>query len=242
MGRSRHDAHLSRTVQRRGDSRASAGATSPVLAAMAVLLLIFLSGGLAWLRLTAPPTSSVLATIGVGRDPAALAFDQVTGRAFVANSRDNTVSVLDVDRRVLLRTVAVGAYPAALALDGRRGRAFVVSMKGNSVSMLDARSGRLLATTGVAASPQAIAIDERTGRVFVACSGDPNLPGSAGVSVLDAATGDLIRTVQTGRLPLSLAVDERRGRVFVGDGDLSVSMLDAATGRALAPPGPGCFL
>jgi YVTN family beta-propeller protein len=62
----------------------------------------------------------------------AVAVDGRTGRAFVASSDANSVSVLDVRTGTVLRTIPVGAHPLAMAVDERTGRAFVASYGGTA--------------------------------------------------------------------------------------------------------------
>lgn len=184
----------------------------------------------------------VLRTIAVGQSPAALAIDERTGRAFVVNSGDNTVSVLDTRTATLLRTVGVGWAPLTIAVDEQAGRVFVVNASARylatgSVSVLDATSGRLIETTAVGLTPYAIAIDQRAGRVFVLATG-AGPRGLGRLSVLDAATGRLVQTFVTGRndAPLlsaaMLAVDARTQRLFAVIGSPSGYTLDVLDSRS----------
>jgi YVTN family beta-propeller protein len=60
----------------------------------------------------------------------AVAVDRRTGRAVVAESDANSVSVLDVRTGAVLRTIPVGVHPRAIAVDERTGRAFVANSGG----------------------------------------------------------------------------------------------------------------
>src|SRR2546421_3319892 len=66
--------------------------------------------------------SPVVGTVPVGATPVSLAVDARTGRAFVVNNGDNSVSVIDSDHGKRLRTVGVGPGPTAVVVDepGRR--------------------------------------------------------------------------------------------------------------------------
>ena len=158
-------------------------------------------------------------------------------RAFVVNSGDNSVSVLDAQSGSVLRTVPLGnglVYKrgdtsTTAVVDERTSRIFVVNERtppaNSSVSVLDARSGIVLRTTRVGLFAAAAAVDGRTQRVFVT-----NLDSNT-VSVLDARSGARLRTIPVGMGPGGVAVDERAGRVFVANGyDGTVSVLDAGTG------------
>ncbi|HTD77687.1 MAG TPA: YncE family protein, partial [Chloroflexota bacterium] len=58
----------------------------------------------------------------------AIAVDERRGRVFVANTRSDSVSVLDAGSGALLRTVVVGAGPSAAAVDERIGKVFVSTL------------------------------------------------------------------------------------------------------------------
>src|SRR5438105_12646625 len=155
---------------------------------MTGLALVLLGGLVSGVAVQTRRTGPILRIVTVGRNPAAVDVDAQTGRAFIANTDSNTVSVLDTTSGALVRTVHVGLYPRAMAVDARTGRVFVAKSGGDSpsVSMLDARSGLVLRTVHVGASPSGLAVDARTGRVFVT-----TLFGS-GVSVLEARTGRIL--------------------------------------------------
>jgi YVTN family beta-propeller protein len=84
-------------------------------------------------------SGSVLHTVALAQGPSgagmplwsmAVAVDGRTGRAFVANSDANSVSVLAVRTGTVLRTIVVGVHPRAMAVDERTGRAFVANSGG----------------------------------------------------------------------------------------------------------------
>src|SRR5439155_7353007 len=121
-------------------------------------------------------------TLTVGPWPTAMVLDRRTGHAFVLNSGNNTVSVLDTRRGTLLRTTAVGTFPGAfvqtgytraIAVDERSERVFVggYGRSGGGITTLDAVSGRALSSTALPDGPAQIAVDEVTNRVFVSNAG-----------------------------------------------------------------------
>ena len=195
----------------------------------------------------------VLRTITVGNTPTAIAVDARTSRAFVINSGDSTLSLLDTHGGAVLRTIALettsvkadNSYVATV--DEQTGRVFVVSqhhppMKGRMIT-LDARTGDVIGRTTVGLFPLAEAVDERTNRVFVT-----NLDDNT-VSVLDARSGTLLRTIPVGRGPGDVAVEKATRRVFVSNAQSSsLSILDAGAGTVLhtvllgqIPTGPGAL-
>ncbi len=201
---------------------------------VAPVLLLGLAGALT-LRSAGSP---VVRPVRVGTSPSALAVDEQTGRVFVTDGVDDTVTVLDARDGRILRSESVNMSPQAISMDERVGRVYVADFYGE-VATLDARSGAVLNTTSVPNfSPlSAVVVDARENHAFVA-SYDGN--GAGDVTMLDARSGALLRTISVGKMPGVLAVDERRGRLFalnegyVGNAYASsVSVLDTRRGRLL---------
>ena len=168
-------------------------------------------------------TDPVIRTVSVGQIPGMVAVDAHTHRAFVLNSRDNTVSVLDAHSGTLLRTVALNRSPETAIVATRTDRVFVLNDESGLVSVLDAARGTVLRTLSVASIDAAV--DERSSHVFVA--GDDTL------TMLDARSG---RVLDTERLSAGyaqgIAVDPRTQRAFVTNfGDDTVSVADTTSGH-----------
>ena len=89
----------------------------------------------------------------MGRTPSALAVDPRSGHVFVANSADNTVTMLDARTGRVLRTTVVGSAPEQLQVNPHTAHAFVLSADDGSVSVLDTRSGAVLRTLRLGAGP-----------------------------------------------------------------------------------------
>jgi len=179
----------------------------------------------------------VLRTVGVGREPVAIAVDAQAGRTFVL-SRAGEVTVLDAATGAVMRTIAVGRGAQAVAVAASTGRAFVTDP--GRVFMLDARTGVVLRTfpVGGGGPTGALAVDARHGEVFVAANGVDH--GPASIAVLDATTGRLKRSIP--RYANLLAVDGVVRRIIVpyaceGNDALTsnacADTLDATTGRRL---------
>ncbi len=128
----------------------------------------------------------VVRTVGVGRDPVALAVDERAGRVFVVGAAGE-VSMLDA----ATSGAGQGTPPAAW------------------VSMLNARSGQVVGGDSIpnapngGASPIGIAVDARTGRFYVVATPYDTArmqPSHTTLGVLDARSGHFLR-----RLTLSHA-------------------------------------
>jgi len=220
------------------------------LAMLALLAAILVANG--------ANTSPVLATVPLGRMPIAIAVDARTGRAFVVNNGDNTISVLDTHTGTLLRTVAVGQNPTGIAVDERDGRvvvtdaatrvdaqagqlvSFLLSIGApRDVSLLDATSGRLLRRIPAAASPLPPMVDAQRGQVIVATYANDGLD-SERMRVLATVNGRLTQSLAMGGISLAGAIDSRDNRLILvrasidfdgGLGKATVDVLDTASGR-----------
>lgn len=121
-------------------------------------------------------SGALLTTVPVGVDASAVAVDSRQGHVFVANSGDETVSMLNARSGALMRTTAVRLAAGALAVEAATARLFVIGGgrlgPGSSytsdrglLSLLDTRSGALLRTLTVGHAPRALAVDARTARL-----------------------------------------------------------------------------
>lgn len=183
-------------------------------------------------------TGAVLGTVPRTSDASAVAVDQRSGHAFVIDGSADSLRMLDLASRRVVRTAPVGPDPRrgydpqAVAADQRTGHVFVVNAATPSLSLFDAHTAARLRTISlgppcqgceIATDEYVAAVDEHTARLFVT-------NGSRGsVSVFDTATGSLLRTVPVGAYPSGVAVDSRARHVFVSGTGLS--MLDARSGR-----------
>ena len=92
--------------------------------------------------------------------------------AFVVNSGDGTVSVVDITTNTQIATIGVGTNPQRVALSADSTFAFVTNQGSNSLSIIDAIANTVVATVGVGAAPTGVVATANTPLVFVANQGD----------------------------------------------------------------------
>src|SRR5262249_32582956 len=108
-------------------------------------------------------TSDTPVTIGeipVGGNPSSVAIDP-NYIAYVANSRDGSVSVVDLFALAVTDVVTVGREPLAVALSPNGTRLYVANSASNSMSVVDTSTLSVVATIDLSAfgtAPRAIAI------------------------------------------------------------------------------------
>ena len=185
--------------------------------------------------LTSADCNQTAATVPVGNGPFALAVDRLTDTVYVANSGDNTVSVIDgatcngthhAGCSQTPPTVAVGSGPLGVAVDEQTNTVYVTNNNTNTVSMINgttcdsADQGGCSQTPGtvtVGNNPYPIAVDQSTGTVYVGNDGDGSLSlidGSTCNATEMAGCGQLI-TVPVEQFPYGIAVDRRTGTAYV---------------------------
>ncbi len=107
----------------------------------------------------------VLITIPVGRGPAAVAFNELDTHAYVTNSLDGTVSVIELATNTVVKTIPVGSNPQDIFINlGERTAAYVANKGDGTVSLIDVQKGptfnTVLDTVTVEAAPIGLIITE----------------------------------------------------------------------------------
>lgn len=201
---------------------------------IALLLLVLLGAGGGYRLANGHRPSPVLRTVTVGLLPEQVVVDSAIDRAFVSNTQDKSVSVLDARSGTVLRTVQIGDNAPTLVVDVPTGRLIVRNSNNPSDFVLDAASGAIVGTwhSGPGFNGPA-AVDPRTGHFFL--TNAAVWAGTSAVVMFDGRTGALLHsTALAGNLPMSEAVDARTDRVFAVDANAyTASMVQASSGRLL---------
>lgn len=79
----------------------------------------------------------VLKEIPVGREPNSIALNSDGSRAYVANSLDGTVSVINVKKLKVVETIKVGVEPRALCFTPNFTRLYVACSSSNTIHVID---------------------------------------------------------------------------------------------------------
>jgi YVTN family beta-propeller protein len=180
--------------------------------------------------------------------------------AYITNSGDNTVSVIDTQTNAVIANVTVGTYPDGVAVNPAGTRIYVVNANpylksvgteglneeaGNgTVSVIDAATNTVIATIPLGYLPDGVAVSPDGTRIYVVNSDD-----NGTVSVIDAATNTVIATIPVGIMPDGVAVSPDGTRIYVTNLNSSynplsmspspyingtVSVIDTATNNIIA--------
>ncbi len=185
--------------------------------------VISTSGGTGTATVFEGATGQVIATLSVGKNPDAVAYDPATRTAWVMNPGSGEISVVDPVAAKVVATIPVSGDLELGAADGA-GRMYVNIENKNEVAVIDTKARKLLArfplsgcegSTGIAYS----AVDRQ---IVSACAN--------AVAVVSAPDGRQIASLKVGPRPDGAVYDEARHLAFIpsgGDGTLSVIRLGA---------------
>ena len=185
--------------------------------------------------------SPVIASISVGNDPQSVRVNHSTNLVYVANQRDDTVSVIDGASNAVIATISVGDQPLAIGVNSTTGRVYVTNRGDATVSVIDGASNAVIATVPVGDQPFFVGVNPITDRVYI--TNRKVRPATDGtVSVIDGTSNVVIATVPVGAAPQQVGVNPTTNRVYVTNyQDGTVSVIDGASNTVIAtvPVGDG---
>ena len=183
------------------------------------LLLVFDSDALG---------SGSVAAINVGEHPAHVVVG-TDGRAFVTQSGENSLAVVDLFARKVVRTISTGRYPHGLRISPDGKEIYVADVEEGSVSVIGVAEMREIARIPVGAAPVQVGFTPEGRLVFV------SLRDENKVAVIDTASRTVVAKIDVGRKPIQVFSTPDGSRVYVAnqgteaDPDDTVSVIDVAT-------------
>jgi len=173
-------------------------------------------------------------TIPVGAFPYMTLADPDTGKVYVSNWGDNTISVIDTARRTVAATVTVGlsntvgratSHPSAMALSPD-GFLFVALSNSDAIAVVDTRGARPRLVrrlsdapypgAPLSSSPQGLTVSPDGTRLYVANAGD----NAVAVYALDQTNGSARRLgrIPTAWYPTSVVTSGNGRTLYVTNG------------------------
>jgi YVTN family beta-propeller protein len=168
--------------------------------------------------------------VTVGKGPVSIAVNTVTGRAYVTNVTDGTVSVLGGATDAVLATVSVGELPYSIAANSATNMVYVTHTYSGETTILDGATNTI--TQAKTGSMDLVALSEATNTVF--------LLGYEGgtITLLDGVSLDMHKR-QAGKHAWGMAYSGENGKLYVPRLGLgSVAVFDAdSTEPSIMPAG-----
>ena len=164
-------------------------------------------------------------TVVVGKSPSEVTFSADGTLAFVANTGEATVSVIDPVTKAVRTTLPVGADPVG-AWPATDGKMYVDNETSQSVTVIDVASISVTETLNLGFKPGYVAFQEKTGELWVSDATNGKVvvyQRSGGAWVQKAA-------VPTGNDAHAIAFSSDKSLAYVtNQGANTVTVLDAAT-------------
>jgi len=146
--------------------------------------------------------------IGVGDGPNKI--DIKEGLAYVSNTRDNTISVINLRDKQIVKTIKVGKGPIGIEVGDRF--AYVVNSGSNSVSVIDLSSFVVTSTINIEDTPIDAVLRSDGTLLYVT-----NL-GSSSISVINTQDNSVIDTIKDARLiqsPSAIRITPNNDFIYV---------------------------
>lgn len=170
-------------------------------------------------------TDQIVSSIAVGRKPRGIAIHSGINRVYVANSEEDTISIIDTQTNRVLNKIntRLASQPEDIAVSNDGRIVIVTYFTTNEVSIREATTLRELATISVDKGPIKAAIDPRGNKAFIS-----NYYSNT-VSVIDLSLLKVISTIPVESKPIGLAFNARANRLYVvNSGASNISVIDTA--------------
>jgi YVTN family beta-propeller protein len=157
-------------------------------------------------------------SIAVGDSPKGIVYSSPTKRLYVANSKSNSVSVIDANpasgsyHRVIA-TISAGSWPWTLAVNETRGRVYVGNKGSKNITVIREDTLRAMSNIFLNFEPGEMTASKTTNKVYVINE------NSSVVTVINANTdpGAVQTTFTAGSDPWGIVVNPLTHSIFVTD-------------------------
>jgi YVTN family beta-propeller protein len=154
-------------------------------------------------------TRTVVARIRVGGIPLFLAANSKTASVYVANSSDNTLSVISGRTNTVTATIPVGIFPNGVAANPKTNTIYVANAISGTVSVISGKTNTVTTTIPVGREPEGVAVNPKTDTIFVA-----DFAGEM-VLVISGKTNTVTATIPVGTTPAEIAVNPQTNTAYV---------------------------
>ena len=179
-------------------------------------------------------TNTIVATIPVGKNPQAIAYNPANGLLYVANALSDTLSIINGTSNSLIGSIPLGDYPGksptGIAVNPINNTIYVTNMGSNTVSVINGTSNIVIdnITSGAAGnlfSPTGIAYDSDNNNIYVTNR------GSDTVSVINGTTNTLIDEISMDAIaPSSIVYNSLNNYIYVTNmGSNTVSVINGTS-------------
>jgi YVTN family beta-propeller protein len=179
-------------------------------------------------------TNTIVATIPVGKNPQAIAYNPANGLFYVANTLSDTLSIINGTSNSLIGSIAVGDFPGksptGIAVNSINNTIYVTNMGSNTISVINGTSNVVVdnITSGAEGnlfSPTGIAYDSDNDNIYVVNR------GSDTVSVINGTTNTLIDEISIDAIaPSGIVYNTLNNYIYVTNmGSNTISVINGTS-------------
>jgi YVTN family beta-propeller protein len=154
---------------------------------------------------------NVIAQIAVGDEPFGIAVNSATHKAYVANFRVNTISVINTSNNTLIKTINLGGSnePTYVAVDETRNRVYVATHGAGKLVVIDGSTDTILTTITVGVGSFGVAVNPTLNVIYVTNRDSGNF------TVVNGATLAVSQYVDVGGSPYNVAFNATTNKLYV---------------------------
>ena len=120
--------------------------------------------------------------------------------AYISNEKDNTLSVIDLDKMAVIDTIPVGLRPRGIVFNKDFSRLYICASDSDSVQVMDVSNNKIIADLPSGEDPEQFALHPDDRHLFIANEDD------AVVTVVDTQTRSVVGQIDVGVEPEGMAV------------------------------------
>ena len=131
--------------------------------------------------------------------------------AYVGNTSNNTISVINLVTNAVIATIPVGQTPYGVSVSHDGTKAYITNGLGNTVSIINTATNTVSATINVGGTPQGIVVNPSGTKVYVV-----NF-NSHTISVINTATNTVSATINVGNYtqPVGISISPNGSKLYV---------------------------
>ena len=184
----------------------------------------------------ATDTGRIVADIPNTQGVHGIALNKKTGKGYISNGRDNSVSIFDLKTNTETSRVKVGQNPDGIIFDEFSNSVYTFNGRSSDATAVDAASGTVRGTVPLGGKPEG-GVSDGKGHIFV------NIEDKSEVVEFDAKTLKVVKqwSLAPGEEPTGIGYDAKKGLIFSACGNSMLAVSDIKTGKVLgtAPTGDG---
>lgn len=173
------------------------------------------------------------AQIEVGEHPAHVIADRDGKRAFVTNSEDGTVTVVDLVTASVVGTIPTGSFPHGMRMNPAGDEIYAANVESGSVSVLDPAGFKEIEQIAVGKAPVQVGFTPDGARLFVSLRDDDS------VAVIDPVERSVLDRIAVGDGPIQVYATPDSAFVLVANQGTeeepsdTVSVIEVATNQVI---------